>query len=634
MLIPRKKVPAAESLEMISNLLLTAFVFGVLYFGRELLIPLALAALLTFLLAPLVTKLHRFLGRVGSVLFVVAMLFCAAGFVGTVLTRQAVDLASQLPEYKENISSKLRGIQLPRFRFTGRLTETVDAWKQDLAGVLQSGSSSEEEGEGESLGENNAGSSANGRETTSTSEPETDAGEVPATPVEVVSGKNERLEMVQFVLAPVLESLATAALVVLLLIFMLLRREDLRHRILRLVGQGRISETSRAMDEAGASVARYLLMQLVVNVTYGIPVAVGLYFIGVPNAILWGALCTVLRFIPYVGPWIGALFPILMSLVVSPGWMAPILTISLFILLELISNNVAEPLLYGSTTGVTPIALIVAALAWTWLWGPVGLVLATPITVCFVVMGRHIPRRSFFSVLLSDERPLSAAEECYQWLQRRGEGEEFEFVDQYLEEHSEEDLYESVLLPVLSTAESDYREEMLSRKGLVRLHRRVGAVIEDLELRFGQDNPEPPAESGKSLRIFCVPVSSFRDELAGDMLVNLLHRRGVEAGNAPAKLVSGELLGWIKEASAEVVCLLAVTPTTFYQVRYLCVKLRTRFPEIKMVVALREVAGGSESGNGDGGTVLQECGADEVVTSLGDAVSAVVVLASRLRVER
>ncbi len=617
MLVTRKKVPAAESLEMISNLLLTAFVFGVLYFGRELLIPLALAALLTFLLGPLVTKLHRFLGRVGSVLFVVAMIFCAAGFVGTVLTRQAVDLASQLPEYRENISAKLRGIQLPQFSITSRLTETVDTWKQDLAGVLQSGSRS---AVGEATGDVGV-----------VMEPaaETDAEELPATPVEVVNGKSERLEMVQLVLAPVLESLATAALVVLLLIFMLLRREDLRHRILRLVGQGRISETSRAMDEAGASVARYLLMQLVVNVTYGIPVAVGLYFIGVPNAILWGALCTVLRFIPYVGPWIGALFPILMSLVVSPGWMAPILTITLFIVLELISNNVAEPLLYGSTTGVTPIALIVAALAWTWLWGPVGLVLATPITVCLVVMGRHIPRLSFFSILLSDERPLSAAEECYQWLQRRGEGEEFEFVDQYLQEHSEDELYESVLLPVLSAAESDYREEMLSRKELVRLHRRVGAVIEDLDLRFGQESPALPVESEKNLRIYCVPVSSFRDGLAGDMLVNLLHRRGVEAGNAPARLVSGELVGWIKEADAEVICLVAVTPTTFFQVRYLCVKLRDQFPEIKMVVALREVVGGTD----DSAAILKECGADAVVTSLGDAASTIQALASVPRVE-
>lgn len=607
-MLTQKKVGAAESLEMISNLLLAAFILGLLYFARELLIPLALAALLTFLLGPLVTKLHRFLGRVGAVLFVVAMLFCSAGFVGSTLTRQAIDLASQLPYYRENISSKLRGIKLPQSGTMSGLTETIDTWKQDLADVLQNESSA---GSGEV-------------QVDTVDDTREKSGDVPATPVEVVNGKSEGLELAQIVLAPILETLATAALVILLLIFMLLRREDLRHRILRLVGRGRISETSRAMDEAGTSVARYLLMQLVVNVTYGIPVAVGLYFIGVPNAVLWGALCTVLRFIPYVGPWIGALFPVLMSLTVSPSWIAPILTISLFVALELISNNVAEPLLYGSSTGVTPIALIVAALAWTWLWGPVGLVLATPITVCLVVMGRHIPRLSFFNILLSDERPLSAADECYQWLQRREEGEEFEFVDQYIREHSEEELYKSVLLPVLAAAESDYRKEMISRKELVRLNRRVGGVLTDVDLHFGTTAPPSQGDRENSPRIFCIPVSAQRDELAAEMLENLLRRRGVDATTAPATLLSGELPDWVEEASAEVICLTAVGPTTFFQVRRLCVKLRSHLPSLKIVVALHECSAPPNSSTND----LKECGADEVVTSLDAAASSAAALAS------
>ena len=609
MLTIRKKVSAADSLEVISNLLLAAFVLGFLYIARDLLIPLALAALLTFLLAPLVTKLHRWLGRVGAVLFVVAMMFCATGFVGWILTRQAVDLAARLPDYKENISSKLRSIELPRFSSMSSITETIEALKQDLSDALQIGSG--------------ATPGPGGPESGSGSEAST-TDKVPVTPVEVVSGKDGRLEFVQVVLAPILGPLATGGLVVLLLIFMLLRREDLRNRILRLVGQGRISETSRAMDEAGASVAKYLLMQLVVNVTYGIPVAIGLYFIGVPNAILWGALCTLLRFIPYVGPWIGALFPILLSLTVSPGWLAPIMTISLFVALELISNNIAEPLLYGSSTGVTPIALIVAALAWTWLWGPVGLVLATPITVCLVVMGRHIPRLSFFSIILSDERPLTAAEECYQWMQRRGDGEEFEFIDRYLQSHSEVELYESMLLPVLSTAESDYREELISKDELAEMHRRVGAVIEDVDLRLSLKDPVPLIDQEKISRIFCVPVSARRDELAGDMVVNLLRRRGYPAGNASATLVSGELLEWIKEVGAEVICLTDVPPTTLFQVRYICLRLRSRFPNLKIVAVLSEISGGTK----DSPAVLKESGADEVVTSLHEAAGKAIALAS------
>jgi predicted PurR-regulated permease PerM len=217
---------------------------------------------------------------------------------------------------------------------------------------------------------------------------------------------------------------------------MLLQREDLRGRLIRLIGQGRISTTTRAMDDAGARVSRYLLMQLVVNVAYGVPVAVGLSFIGVPNAILWGAFATILRFIPYVGPWIAAAFPITLSLAVSPGWMMPLLTIGLFVVLELLSNNVMEPWLYGSSTGVSPIALIVAAVFWTWLWGPVGLVLATPLTVCLVVMGRHVPRLSFLSVLLSDEDALTPAQDCYHRLLTVGEQDEMELVESYLKANS------------------------------------------------------------------------------------------------------------------------------------------------------------------------------------------------------
>jgi predicted PurR-regulated permease PerM len=610
MLITRKKVSAAESLETISNLLLASFIVAVLYFARELLIPLALAALLTFLLAPLVTKLHRWFGRVGAVLLVVLMMFCATGFVGWVLTRQAVDLATQLPNYKENISAKLLDIKLPQTSSMKGITDTIEALKDDVRAVLERG--------GDSISDLEEGYF--GYEPAIAVEPV----EVEATPVEVVSGKDERLEFVQVVLAPIFGSLVTAGLVVLLLIFMLLRREDLRNRFLRLVGQGRISATSRAMDEAGASVARYLLMQLVVNVTYGIPVAIGLYFIGVPNAVLWGALCTVLRFIPYVGPWIGALFPILMSLTVSPGWIPPILTITLFVVLELISNNIAEPLLYGSSTGVTPIALIVAALGWTWLWGPVGLVLATPITVCLVVMGRHIPRLAFFSIVLSDERPLTPAEECYQRIQRPGDSDEFEFVDSYLKDHSEEELYDEVLVPVLSAAEADYRGEMISKDELDAVHLRIAALVEDVDLRLSLKEPSSLPEQGNVPKLFCLPASARRDELAGAMAVNLLHRRGLAAQVAPSTLVSGELVGWVEEAGGDTILLTGVSPTTLYQVRYLCLKLHTRMPELRIVVALCDITGRAQ----DARLALHECGADEIVTSIREGAARIVVLAS------
>ena len=597
MAIPRKNTSSAESLATISSVLLGTFVVCGLYFARELLVPLALAALLTFMLAPLVTRLQRRLGRVASVLLVVAMIFAATGAVGWVLTRQAVDLANQLPNYKDNIRTKLRAIQIPNGGPFSKFSKTMEELKKDLPGTDHDESKLKPD-------------------VTNADE------ERKATPVEVVSGKDERLEFVQGVLVPVLGPLGTAALVLLLLIFMLLQREDLRNRLIRLIGQGRISATSQAMDDAASRVSRYLLMQLVVNVSYGIPVAIGLYFIGVPNAILWGALSTVLRFIPYLGPWIAAAFPILLSLAVSPDWMAPLLTIGLFIVLELFSNNVMEPWLYGSSTGVTPMALIVAALVWTWLWGPVGLVLATPLTVCLVVMGRRIPKLAFLSILLSDEDPLTPAEDCYHRLHRVGEQDEMELVDTYLKSNPLSALFDSVLIPVVAAAETDHRLGLLETEQLEHIEQGLNEILVELELQ--QDTavlPESAPGEATVFRVCCVPAKAYRDQLAGDMLVQLLHQTGYNALSATAKKLSAEQVAWVRDANPEVVCISAVAPTTILHARYLCAKLRRSFPELKIIVGLW---GNSEKA-AEAAQILSDSGADEVVTTVAEAVERVAI---------
>ena len=373
---------------------LTAFVIAALYFARDLLIPLALAGLLTFLLAPLVTRLERWIGRIAAVLLVVATIFSATGVAGWVLTRQLVDLATRLPDYKINIETKIRSFQLPSTGPFKRLSETVAELKKDLQGS-----------------DAPTVSQATGKPGSAVAVPASAAATQQVQVVE--TSKANPLQLLQLILSPLLGPLGTAGLVILLVIFMLLKREDLRSRLIRLLGQGRISATTRAMEDAGQRVSRYLLMQFLVNVSFGIAVAVGLFFIGMPNAILWGAFATVLRFIPYIGPWIAAAFPLVLSLAVSPTWMMPLLTLGIFVSLELICSNVVEPWLYGSSTGVSSIALIVAAVFWTWLWGPIGLLLSTPFTVCLVVIGRHVPRLAFFSILLSDEQALTPAEECY-----------------------------------------------------------------------------------------------------------------------------------------------------------------------------------------------------------------------------
>ena len=439
---------------------LTAFVIAALYFARDLLIPLALAGLLTFLLAPLVTRLERWIGRIAAVLLVVATIFSLTGVAGWVLTRQLVDLATRLPDYKINIETKIRSFQLPSGGPFKRLSETVAELKKDLHGS-----------------DAPTVSQATGKPGSAVAVP---ASAAPAQQVQVVeTSRANPLQLLQVILSPLLGPLGTAGLVILLVIFMLLKREDLRSRLIRLIGQGRISATTRAMEDAGQRVSRYLLMQFLVNVTFGIAAAVGLFFIGMPNAILWGALATVLRFIPYIGPWIAAAFPIILSLAVSPTWMMPLLTLGIFVSLELICSNVVEPWLYGSSTGVSSIALIVAAVFWTWLWGPIGLLLSTPLTVCLVVIGRHVPRLAFFSILLSDEQALTPAEECYHRLLAVGLNEASEVADTYVKENSLTALYDSVLIPVITAVETDHQRAALDSEQRDSVEQGIRDIVED-----------------------------------------------------------------------------------------------------------------------------------------------------------
>lgn len=604
----KSSTATGKALVGIWTILLTTFILALLYLARDILVPLALAALLTFLLAPLVTRLDRWVGRIGSVLLVVMVILAGTGTVGWALTRQLVDLATKLPDYKENIQTKLRSFKAPSGEKFTKFSEAVEELKKELPGAEEDAEVVQVPGRPETA----------------------ELGEVSqkrAAPVEVIeTSKASPFELVQVIIAPLLGPLGKAALVLLLVIFMLLKREDLRGRLIRLIGQGRISATTRAMDDAGTRVRRYLLMQLVLNVTYGTLVAVGLYFIGVPNALLWGACAAVLRFIPYVGPWIGAAIPIALSLAVSPGWIMPLLTIGLFVVLELLSNNIMEPWLYGTSTGVSPVALIIAAICWTWLWGPVGLVLATPMTVCLVVMGRHIPRLSFLSIALSNEEALTPAEDCYYRLLTVGEEDEIELVESYLKTHSLTALYDSVFIPVITAVEIDYRLELLDDKQRALVEQSLRDLVEDLGarplVRFEKDpekeTPEGMARTPAAVcRVCCLPARAERDELAGTMLVQLLQQQGFEAESAPTKLGIDNLVGHVESAGADVVCISVVAPSTVLHARYLCLKLRARLPKQKIMVGLW----GAAENVVDATRRVQDSGADEVVTTLAEAVT-------------
>ena len=600
---------------------LTAFVIAALYFARDLLIPLALAGLLTFLLAPLVTRLERWIGRIAAVLLVVATIFSVIGVAGWVLTRQLVDLATRLPDYKINIETKIHSFQLPSSGPFKRLSETVAELKKDLHGS-----------------DAPTVSQATGKPGSAVAVP---ASAAPAQQVQVVETSTANpLQLLQVILSPLLGPLGTAGLVILLVIFMLLKREDLRSRLIRLIGQGRISATTRAMEDAGQRVSRYLLMQLLVNVTFGIAAAVGLFFIGMPNAILWGALATVLRFIPYIGPWIAAAFPIILSLAVSPTWMMPLLTLGIFVSLELICSNVVEPWLYGSSTGVSSIALIVAAVFWTWLWGPIGLLLSTPLTVCLVVIGRHVPRLAFFSILLSDEQALTPAEECYHRLLVLGLNEASEVADTYVKENSLTALYDSVLIPVITAAETDHQRAALDSEQRDSVEQGIRDIVEDFSTRPPSESQlpadqmvaehSPPPVPAPAWRVYCLPARAERDELAGAMLAQLLQQQGFEAQNAPAKLAAGETVKLVDKADVDAVCISVVAPSTVIHARYLCAKLRAQLPNLKIVIGLW----GATENIAHAAQRLRDSGANEVVTTLADAVVQLAKLTPARDVER
>jgi len=621
----KTKTTATDALVGIWTIALTAFIVATLYFARDLLIPLALSALLTFLLSPLVTRIERWIGRIAAVLLVVALIFTGLGAAGWMLTRQLVDLATKLPEYKVNIVAKMHAFELPKGGAFKRLSQTMEELKQELPGGTAAAAPTITQEPGQPG-------------TAVESPPLSPAHPVPVEMVE--TSKANPIELVQLIIAPLLGPFGKAALVVALVICMLFQREDLRNRLIRLVGQGRISATTRAMDDAGRRVSRYLLMQLLVNVTYGTVIAIGLYFIGVPDAVLWGALGTVLRFIPYIGPALATALPTILALAVSPHWRVPILTLSLFAGLELLLNNVMEPLIYGAHTGVSSIALIVAAVFWTWLWGPLGLVLATPLTVCLVVLGRHVPRLSFLSVVLSDEEALTPAEDCYHRLIAPGEHGELELIESYLKANSLTALYDSVFIPVLTAAETDARAERLDVAQLSDLEQNLRDMIEDLGTRpavpskgslekagHAADEPAPALpDLAPDCRVYCLPARADRDELAGAMLVQLARQRGFGAQNAPAKLVAGELLSLVEKAEVDVICISVVTPSTVIQARYLCLKLRAALPRLKIVIGLWGVAEDLTEAT----KRLRDSGADDVVTTLAEALVQLARLAPPL----
>jgi predicted PurR-regulated permease PerM len=398
---------------------------GALYVARYVLIPFALAVLLTFVLSPMVTRAQRWgLRRGAAVAVAVAISLAGVGGVGWLVASQASGLAADLPSYRENIVARVRKVRTALGGPFGEARETIREIRKEIAAPSPTQPTTAT-GEGGSAAAKPATPVPDGQDTAS----QGGAGHPPSwtwgggllglgpaekpepvpLPVRIEPREGNIIDTFTVVLGPLVGPLASLGIATVFVIFMLLQKEELRDRFIRVVGRGELSVTTNALDDAARRVSRYLAVQVIVNALTGTAIAIGLTLIGVPRAPLWGLMAALLRFVPIVGSWIAAVVPILLSLAVFDDWLRPILVVGLFSTIDLSVANVLEPALYGTRTGVAPIALFASMVFWTWLWGGIGLFLATPLTVCLVVIGRHVPQLELLSVLLGDARGAAAA---------------------------------------------------------------------------------------------------------------------------------------------------------------------------------------------------------------------------------
>jgi predicted PurR-regulated permease PerM len=528
-------------------------IIAALYWAQSVLIPVALALLFAFLLGPPVRALQRTglgstrAGRVLSVILVVALVFSLLGGISYVIARQIVALTQELPKYRGNLKQKiadLRGVGKP-----APLKE-MESTANEVIGELQ-------------------------KHQLPKRKPE-------PVPVTVTS------EPLAFWRLPrLLEALTSAGFVIVLVVFMLIERQDLRNRLIRLIGYERVVVTTRALDDASDRITRYLLFQTIINLTYGVAIGAGLFFIGVPYVVLWGFLAFALRFVPYVGPWLAALAPLALSLAVFADWQRPLLAAGLFLAVEALTYMVIEPFVYRQALGLSQTALLVALAFWTWLWGPIGLLLATPLTVCLVVLGKHVSALEFFTILMTDDEPtLESDVAYYQRVLARDQGEANDIVDAYLRAHTLEEAYDDILIPALAYAKRDREKEQVTEDEVQAIYGATMETITHLDSTAGTDGvsetgvaPPMPAAA-----VLGCAAGDEAGELALRMLQQLLrpHAVGLQVGSARA--LTSEVLALVAEKNPSIVCIASIHPDDLAQTRHLCKRLRARFPALKILV--------------------------------------------------
>ena len=512
-----------------------------LYLTQTILIPLALAFLLSFALSPTVKRLHRiWFGRVTAVLVVVALALTLLAGIGWFVAGQLFEIGTELPQYEQNLHEKIQALQGSARGHFARLAEELGKMSDEFGSALSTPAPSG------------------------------------AVPVQVVEQTPNSISA-RALFGPLVSPVEGLGLTVIFAIFLLLESDRLRDRLLRLVGLGRLGLATKALDDAARGVSHYLQMQFIVNATAGLLFALGLLLIGVPHALLWGALFGLFRFVPYIGPLAAAFLPVALTVVATDGWINPLLTLGLFVTLELILAQFVEPWLYGAHSGISSLAILVAGVFWGFLWGPLGLILSTPLTVCLVVLGRHVPQLSALHILLGDD-VLDPEVHFYQRLLALDAHEAREIVMDALKGQSLAEVYDQILLPALSIAEQDrYRSELRDSR-MEYICQSTRQIVEELA-NFKEARPPLPPAPGAG-RIFCVGASDSADEITALMLAQVLGRKGWATLTLPHESSA------IDARANDTICLCALPPLALMHARSLARELRARFPETRILVCL------------------------------------------------
>ena len=608
--------PSTENSSAFPSIITAVVCVAALYYGRGVLIPIALAILLTFLLAPLVALLeHWHIGKTAptlGVLFVALMLIVLLGWV---VVNQGIQVATELPAYSATISKKLESIRGAKNSGLAKAASSIRGLGNQLSTAIQSPPPQS------TPKIPPAGQKHETENNFRASQP---------VPVEVVNEhKGFNFKSLRDTAGPVLAPIVRIAIVFVVAAFMLLRRQDLQERLFAIAGLKRIHLTKQVFTEATNRVVRYLWLLCCVNIGYGLVFGTALHFLGLPSALLWGVLAGLLRFIPYIGSIIGAGVPILLSFAVFEGWTKPLIALGTYLLLEALITYAVEPLLYASRTGISSLAILVSAIFWAALWGPIGLLLSTPLTVCIVVVGRYIPQLEFLSVLLGEKTAGPADVQLYQAITAGDTEESQRIIDEYLRDKPIGNLYDAVFIPVLVLAE---RDRMNSQRNDVRKHRlfhELSAIVQELTIRYPKElaprnqtvevsgneqimperHPDAPA-----ITVSCLPVRDEGDEVASSMLAHLLNRIGYYAHEI-ALGASREMIDEISERDGRIIYISALPPFAVSSIRRLYKRIQSRFPKTRIGVGLWAYTGDAESMK----SLLKLSDSDLLLTTLSDA---------------